>query len=500
MKKVFFVLSFLFLLVACAKEDLPPSPPPPGGDVSVGRAIGGYPISSSLPDWAVAMWNTDISPTAVNFGDNITVSVRNAGYVYKYIYVLNKFRQWERVPIDVSLSDSTVDVWVKGKAVFNLPVSSERLAEGPVYVLSYSCSDTFKKDSEGNKIWDCNKFSNLWSIGSFVIEVKRFSELIEDNIENNIYVNSSVEETSDGTMYTAGYSHRYTGVRTDVSVVELSDFSSFWTMLRTNLPVFSSQWNVRSPQICGFLSKDNSKFSWLSNYSNKYYWISVKTYGPVDDAKITAYMKYHYSTDCDLLDKLSLPVCGDNVTEGDEQCDDGNLLSNDGCSKNCTLEICGDLILQSDEQCEPPLFNCSANYYCDECLCIEEPPVCGDEIINGDEECEFDENCSEGMVCSECICVEEQSVCGDNVINQASEQCEPPGGSCSKVISLPFGGSSTLYGTCSNSCRCIVCNDGIKESPETCDCGPLDMTGGICGCSGTKRCVNCVCKDPFVLN
>jgi cysteine-rich repeat protein len=42
----------------------------------------------------------------------------------------------------------------------------------------------------------------------------------------------------------------------------------------------------------------------------------------------------------------SPPVCGDGKTEGDEQCDDGNLVLGDGCSATCTidpLDTCGGL-------------------------------------------------------------------------------------------------------------------------------------------------------------
>jgi len=34
------------------------------------------------------------------------------------------------------------------------------------------------------------------------------------------------------------------------------------------------------------------------------------------------------------------PVCGNEVLELGEQCDDGNLFNGDGCDENCTLEIC----------------------------------------------------------------------------------------------------------------------------------------------------------------
>jgi len=45
------------------------------------------------------------------------------------------------------------------------------------------------------------------------------------------------------------------------------------------------------------------------------------------------------------------PVCGNGVVEVGEQCDDGNVVPNDGCSATCTLE-CGDGVLEGSEQCD----------------------------------------------------------------------------------------------------------------------------------------------------
>ncbi len=48
--------------------------------------------------------------------------------------------------------------------------------------------------------------------------------------------------------------------------------------------------------------------------------------------------------------------CGNGSTEINEQCDDGNLNNNDGCSDVCLLEIaptCGDgVVNQQNEQCD----------------------------------------------------------------------------------------------------------------------------------------------------
>ncbi|NQV91026.1 DUF4215 domain-containing protein [Candidatus Woesearchaeota archaeon] len=43
---------------------------------------------------------------------------------------------------------------------------------------------------------------------------------------------------------------------------------------------------------------------------------------------------------CDAFDSCaSIESCGDNVVNGFEKCDDGNLLANDGCSASCQVEI-----------------------------------------------------------------------------------------------------------------------------------------------------------------
>lgn len=44
----------------------------------------------------------------------------------------------------------------------------------------------------------------------------------------------------------------------------------------------------------------------------------------------------------------------DNIlgTEDDEQCDDGNTVSGDGCSSTCKTEFCGDGMLLGDELCD----------------------------------------------------------------------------------------------------------------------------------------------------
>ncbi|HZP43808.1 MAG TPA: M12 family metallo-peptidase, partial [Candidatus Binatia bacterium] len=45
-----------------------------------------------------------------------------------------------------------------------------------------------------------------------------------------------------------------------------------------------------------------------------------------------------------------LSTCGDGVVEGDEECDDGNMVGGDGCSADCRL--CGNGLLDAGEECD----------------------------------------------------------------------------------------------------------------------------------------------------
>lgn len=48
-------------------------------------------------------------------------------------------------------------------------------------------------------------------------------------------------------------------------------------------------------------------------------------------------------------------ICGDGAIDPSEDCDDGNLISGDGCSSSCTFEVgalCGNGILEATEACD----------------------------------------------------------------------------------------------------------------------------------------------------
>lgn len=45
--------------------------------------------------------------------------------------------------------------------------------------------------------------------------------------------------------------------------------------------------------------------------------------------------------------RISAARCGSGIVDGSEECDDGNQISEDGCSSECITEFCGDGIVQA---------------------------------------------------------------------------------------------------------------------------------------------------------
>lgn len=115
-------------------------------------------------------------------------------------------------------------------------------------------------------------------------------------------------------------------------------------------------------------------------------------------------------------------VCGDGTREDPEQCDDGNTVSNDGCSANCRDEICGDSIIQNDgvnmfETCDPP--NWQQGGTCgDDCRTIG----CGDGNVSGAEFCDDGNTDACSGTCA-ADCSRLGPVCGDG-IQECDEACD----------------------------------------------------------------------------
>jgi cysteine-rich repeat protein len=126
------------------------------------------------------------------------------------------------------------------------------------------------------------------------------------------------------------------------------------------------------------------------------------------------------------------PVCGDGVTEGSEQCDDGNDNPTDGCTNTCTVATCGDGVIHTgSEQCDSDGNDSSI---CNGATCTVSR--CGDGHINAaaGEQCD---GSGESALCNaDCSA----ATCGDGKVNRtAGEQCDD--------------GNSVSGDGCNNDCQ-----------------------------------------------
>lgn len=118
--------------------------------------------------------------------------------------------------------------------------------------------------------------------------------------------------------------------------------------------------------------------------------------------------------------------CGDGVHDANEQCDDGNVLSCDGCDAICKVEvghICGDGIVDPtcNEECDDGAANRDE---ADACRTDCRLPRCRDGIVDVGEQCD-DRNATGCDGCSGFCVAETGLVCGDGVMEPGcNESCD----------------------------------------------------------------------------
>lgn len=163
--------------------------------------------------------------------------------------------------------------------------------------------------------------------------------------------------------------------------------------------------------------------------------------------------------------------CGDGVVAPPEQCDDGNDIDDDACTRLCLLPSCGDGIVQTGEECDDG--NADDGDGClPSCLAAR----CGDGFVErAAEECDdgnFDDN-------DACLNGCEQAACGDGVVRLGFEACDD--------------GNDIDDDACRNDCALATCGDGAVQAPEECDDGDADDRDAC-----TSRCLDARCGDGFV--
>ncbi|CAD8169663.1 unnamed protein product [Paramecium pentaurelia] len=169
-----------------------------------------------------------------------------------------------------------------------------------------------------------------------------------------------------------------------------------------------------------------------------------------------------------ILDNQCVGICGDQIIQLNEECDDGNNVEFDGCfccryscPQDCSFcqngicidkcqqgyyfidnscqTICGDSIIVGFEQCED-----ENNIQYDGCYqCRYSCPLFCNDCLNG-----YCYNCDQGFILSSNICI---GVCGDGLLS-IQEQCDDgnqiDGDGCSKKCQLETNWICNKNGDC----------------------------------------------------
>ncbi|MFT5042311.1 MAG: cysteine-rich repeat protein, partial [Hyphomicrobiaceae bacterium] len=102
---------------------------------------------------------------------------------------------------------------------------------------------------------------------------------------------------------------------------------------------------------------------------------------------------------------VSLGRCGDGNIDAEEQCDDGNLLDGDCCSRNCQLEGNGTVCTDDANECTDDVcFGATCTHtnntvFCDDGrLCTEDDQCSGGACLGSDVDCSgSDDQCNTGV-------------------------------------------------------------------------------------------------------
>lgn len=181
--------------------------------------------------------------------------------------------------------------------------------------------------------------------------------------------------------------------------------------------------------------------------------------------------------------------CGNGIIDPglDEACDDGNIVSGDGCTADCRS-------VEKDHACLEPGMPCSNLV------------ACGDGRLMGMETCD-DGNAVDGDGCS-ALCALENGWdcpapgsacaprCGDGILI-AAEECEGPnlGLGCTALCQLEPGfACDPPSGVTPASCHLTTCGDGVREGSEACDDGnAIDGDGCSGACAFEPDCAAGTC-------
>jgi len=202
-----------------------------------------------------------------------------------------------------------------------------------------------------------------------------------------------------------------------------------------------------------------------------------------------------------------VPVCGNTVVEGDEECDDGNFEALDGCNNECRFTCHNAAECDDGDQCTSDL-----------CAIAGTGQLCLNSITSG-ATCDDSNPCSSGDTCSatgECLGVPGACSCGssaDCVAYEDGDRCNGtlwcnPGTDVCEIDPATVVTCDTSTDTTCRQTICIaatglcvpdladdgtVCDDGdFCSTNSTCQLGVCQRTGTETPCTGKTCSTGCI--------
>jgi cysteine-rich repeat protein len=224
----------------------------------------------------------------------------------------------------------------------------------------------------------------------------------------------------------------------------------------------------------------------------------LKRFGSIK--RLSGFLKSEIAAPVISSDKSQLLNCGNGIVERNEQCDDGNVFDNDGCSNSCKVEegwtcsgrpsicspliFCGNGVVEEDEQCDDG--NSVDTDDCNNSCQTNDPAYCGNGVVEGDEWCD-DGNIYDNDGCNKSCEVEAGWICSgsfsqcykyaicNNGVLEGEEQCDDGNtfnndgcsNTCEEEVGWACTGSPSRCNTIEN------CGNGIVEEDEWCDDGNI---------------------------
>jgi uncharacterized delta-60 repeat protein len=136
-----------------------------------------------------------------------------------------------------------------------------------------------------------------------------------------------------------------------------------------------------------------------------------------------------------LVGRYDASTCGNGLTEGAEECDDGDLESGDGCDANCTVTACGNGIITTGEDCEGgDCCTAACAFAAGGTPCTADTNGCTDDQCDAAGACTHPANsapCDDGSVCTgNDVC--SAGTCGGTPVIScpACQACDQFSGAC----------------------------------------------------------------------